>query len=577
MIGTETETASKRDALTMGQSSPSLFAARVVREWLASPRAYVVLFFLVFALRIGTALPLQQAGYMDAAYTMHVAENLARGRGFVEDVLWNYLDQPQGLPHPSNLYWMPLPSILVAPFFIVLGSSYRAAQIPFILLSSLLPLFAFYLSKRLYGRDDYAWATALFAAFSGFYLVYWVSPDNFVPFALFGSLCLYAIARGIETYKIHWFFAAGVLAGLAHLSRADGVVFLAVAPLALFLRRNARTMLSPQAFTVHRLPFTVHFSLSTVYCLLGYLLIMTPWFLRNYVSVGSFYPSAGTKTMWLTDYDELFRLADDLTPARYLAWGIGPILASKLQAALIDLVIILFAVLQIFLAPFALIGLLRQRGNPTLLPFFIYSVLFYLIMVFVFTFPGLHGAVLHSGSALLPFFAVAVPPGVDAAVTWVARRRLNWKHEIAAPVFRWGFCILSVVLSLFIYSQGILGPLVGEPGNVLFWNQRDSEYGAIAQWLDQNARPEDILMDVDPPSFQVASQRRSIAIPSDDVQAVVLAATRYGARYMVLRFDHPKPLNALYARTETVPELVEVAEFRDALNRPVTLYEIRRD
>jgi hypothetical protein len=106
----------------------------------------------------------------------HVAENLARGQGFIEHVLWNYLDNPAGLPHPSNLYWMPLPSLLIAPFFILLGVSYRVAQIPFIVLSSLLPLIAFYVSRKIFQRDDYAWTSALFTLFSGFYTIYWVSP-----------------------------------------------------------------------------------------------------------------------------------------------------------------------------------------------------------------------------------------------------------------------------------------------------------------------------------------------------------------------------------------------------------------
>ncbi len=36
------------------------------------------------------------------------------GYGFSEMVLWNFLDDPEGLPHPSHGYWMPLVSILSA-------------------------------------------------------------------------------------------------------------------------------------------------------------------------------------------------------------------------------------------------------------------------------------------------------------------------------------------------------------------------------------------------------------------------------------------------------------------------------
>jgi hypothetical protein len=165
-----------------------------MREFFKSPRAFVTLFVVTFLFRVLTALPLEGAGNTDGAYVLHVAENLAHGRGFVEDILWNYLDQPAGLPHPSNLYWMPLQSILVALFYAIFGISFHIAQIPFVLLSSLLPLFAFYLARKIFSRDDYAWAAALFTAFSGFYTIYWVSPDSFTSFALVASMCLFFIA-----------------------------------------------------------------------------------------------------------------------------------------------------------------------------------------------------------------------------------------------------------------------------------------------------------------------------------------------------------------------------------------------
>ena len=160
-----------------------------MRRWLIVPRAYLALGAIVLLVRIATALPIQHAGYMDASYTIHIAENLARGLGFSEQVLWNYLDTPTSLPHPSNLYWMPLPALLAAASFVVLGISYHAAQVPFILLSVIPPLFAFYLGRRVFGRDDYAWTAGLLTAFSGFYTIYWIAPDNFAPFAVTADSC----------------------------------------------------------------------------------------------------------------------------------------------------------------------------------------------------------------------------------------------------------------------------------------------------------------------------------------------------------------------------------------------------
>jgi hypothetical protein len=555
----------------------------MMKQWFAPPRAYVTLFVIALTFRLGTGLPLTYAGYMDASYVMHVAENLARGRGFVEDVLWNYLDNPAGLPHPGNLYWMPLPSILIAPFFALFGASYRVSQIPFIILSSLLPLFTFYLTRKIFARNDYAWTAALFTTFSGFYTIYWVSPDNFTPFALTASLCLFFIGRGLESAGeggastdpprasrgaegqgsrgAPFFFIAGTFAALSHLSRADGLVLLAIAPIALLIHKPTR-----------KLQYCLLF---TVYFLLGYLLLMSPWFARNYVTLGTPYPTAGTKTLWLTGYDELFRYADDLTPQRYLAWGIGNIVASKLRAAGINLLVITFGALQVFLAPFALIGLWQLRRRATLLPFFIYAPLLYLAMTFAFTFPSVRGSTLHSSAALLPFLAAAAPRGIDACVEWVARRRRTWVAAQATRVFRVGFSALAIFLAIYLYALGVF-PIGGGSSDIPLWNLRDIEHALIARWLDQNAHPDDVVMTMDPPAFYSASRRRAIVIPTDGVEAIFLAAKKYGARYLVLQFDHPAPLNDLYRERVSIPGLTRVADFRDGNGRPVALFEVAR-
>ena len=534
-----------------------------MRDGFAPPRAYLTLFLITVAFRLATALPLTYAGYMDASYAMHVAENLARGRCFVEDVLWNYLDHPMGLPHPSNLYWMPLPSILIAPFYALFGVSYRVAQIPFIVLSSLLPLITFYISHKIFRRDAYAWTAALFTTFSGFYTIYWVSPDNFTPFALTASLCLLFIARGLEHTRARDFFIAGIFAGLSHLSRADGVLLLAIAPLALWV--------SSIAYCVFRLRYTQYATLF----LLGYLFTMLPWFARNTLTLGAPLPSAGTKTLWLTSYDELFRFADDLTLQRYLDWGIGNIVGSKLRAAGINFLVIAFGALQVFLAPFAFIGLWQARRRIELLPFLLYAPLLYLAMTLAFTFPSMRGSTLHSSAALLPFLAAVAPRGIDASVEWVARRRRTWNITQAARVFRFGFVALALFLAVYLYALGVF-PIGGGSSDIPLWNLRDIEYAEIARWLDAHARADDVVMTADPPAFYNASHRRSIVIPTDSIEAILRAAQKYNARYLVLQFDHPKPLNEVYRERVPLPGWTRVAEFRDGNNRPVMLFEIER-
>jgi hypothetical protein len=271
----------------------------------------------------------------------------------------------------------------------------------------------------------------------------------------------------------------------------------------------------------------------------------------------------------------LFRFADDLTLQRYLAWGVENILASKLRAAGINFLVIAFGALQVFLAPFALIGLWQQRRRIELFPFLIYAPLLYLAMTLAFTFPSMRGSTLHSSAALLPFLAAVAPRGIDVTVEWMAKRRRTWNVAQAARVFRIGFVMLAIFLAVYLYALGVF-PIASGASDIPLWNLRDVEYTPIARWLDENARAGDIVMVVDPPSFYNTSHRRAIAIPTDSIEAIFLAAEKYNARYLVLQFDHPKPLNDVYRERATIPGLTPVAEFRDGNNRPVMLFEVTR-
>lgn len=526
----------------------------------SSRTPYLILFIIAALFRLATALPLEQAGYMDASYTLHIAEQLARGRGFTEEIIWNYLEQPDALPHPSNAYWMPLPSLLVAPLFAGFGVSYRVAQVPFILLSALLPLLAFFASRKIFVRDDYAWGAGLLTLFSGFYTIYWVSPDNFTVYAVTASVCLWFTARGIETMRARDFVLAGVFAGLSHLTRADGILLIAMAPLAFYFRR-------PRAI-YHRSRIV----LLALYFLLGYLIVMSPWFVRNLDAFGTPLVSAGTKTIWLTNYDELFRYADDLTPARYFAWGFDKIIGSKASAALQNFFILIFSSPILFLAPFIVIGGWRVRQGIEVKLFALYGLLLYVVMTLVFTFPSWRGTVFHSGAALVPYFAVLAPPGIDAAVQWIARKRRAWNAQQAALVFRWGFIAIAALFSVYLYA----GALVGGATNIPAWNQRDREYAALARWLDSNAPPDAIVMTVDPPHFYNVAHKHAIVTPTDSVEAIFAAAQRYGARYLVLQFDHPAPLRDVYLGKTTIAGLKPVARYPDGLARTTTLFELER-
>ena len=184
---------------------------------------------------------------------------------------------------------------------------------------------------------------------------------------------------------------------------------------------------------------------------------------------------------------------------------------------------------------------------------------------------------LHSSIALVAYLAVAVPPGIDVIVRWVAHRRRKWGERSAQVFFRWGFIALAAGLSIFLYAQGVFGSMSDSRATTPLWNDRDVEYREIGRELDALAVPPlQPIMTVDPPSFFNETGRRSIYLPTDNAEALFQAGEQFGARYLVLENDHPFPLNELYAGRAQVGGLAPVAKFQDALGRPVVLYEIVR-
>ena len=160
----------------------------------AGIRPLLLLFGLALAVRALAALPEAQPGYMDAAYYFDIADSVARGAGLTENFVWNYLSHPAGLPQPGNAYWMPLTSLVVAPFLRLGVQPYRAAQVPMLLLASLLVPLTFALSLHLFGRKDWALVSALLMLASSFYAPFWAAVDSFALFALLSSLVLWLCA-----------------------------------------------------------------------------------------------------------------------------------------------------------------------------------------------------------------------------------------------------------------------------------------------------------------------------------------------------------------------------------------------
>ena len=499
-------------------------------------RDLVILFAVALAARIVFALPQTQPGYMDAYYYTVGAQQLASGRGFSEPFIWNYLDDPQALPRPSHQYWMPLPSILAALSMRAGGINFRAAQIPFMFLSALLAVVAYAIAWQTSASRRHAWAAAVLAIFSGFYVAYWSVPETFAPFAVFGSLSLWASSRAQAG---RWWFVAGACAGLAHLTRADGVLLLL--PLLFIGKKSWRGL---------------------VWAALGYAMVMSPWLIHNGMTTGRLLSIAGAKTLFLTNYDDLYSFGKTLDLQTYLAWGMRNILNSKLDALWANLQTLVAVVGMILLAPFAVIGFWQRRRVALYQVVMIYGAGLYLAMSLAFTFPGARGGMFHSGAALLPFVFSAALVGLDAVVGWAAARLPAWDVTKARRGFTWELVGLAALVSVALYGLRVRG-----------WNQADALYGAIGARLSGELSP--IVAVNNPPGYVYHTGQIAIAIPNGDADTLLAAARRYGAAWVVLEANHPAALSGLYNQPHSDPRLILIETFPVQGGSPAYLFKLK--
>ncbi|MCB0020423.1 MAG: hypothetical protein KDE09_21675, partial [Anaerolineales bacterium] len=388
---------------------------------------------------------LPEPTHMDAYYYLTNGIRLAEGHGFTEEVIWQFLDEPAGLPTPSHSYWMPLPSMLAALGWLI-SPTYRAAQLPFYLLTATLPLLSFAIANWLWRDRQLAWLAGLLTAAGGFYASVWNQPETFAPFAWAGGLALWylALARTGDQRR-HW-FGAGLLAALAHLSRADGLLFLGIGGLLLWPRRWDRQTLLAQVQ-------------SGLFLLVGYLLLMGPWLLRNWRALGRPLTTAGSQTLFLTNYDDLFAYGRQFSLAEYLAWGGGNILSSKLAGLSTALQTFIAICGLVFLTPLIIVAWRQLWRNAEtrvrILPLTLYTVLLFVAMSLFFTFPGMRGGLFHSTTAIWPWLMALAPAGLRQSIQWIAARRPSWQPATAWRVFAPALVVLA--LALTVAAGGLRG------------------------------------------------------------------------------------------------------------------------
>lgn len=492
-------------------------------------RELLGLFIFGLLFNIGVAWFQASPGYMDADYYFAGGLRLVQGHGFTETYLWNYLDNPQTLPHPSHGYWFPLASILAAAGMFFTGQqTFFAARLGFILVAALVPPVTALLAYKITPRPEIATAAGLLAVFCGYHAPFMPTTDNFSPFMLLGGLFFLLLPRNGRFSPLF----LGLVAGLMNLARPDGLIWLAFGLLGLFLlwfetgpRPRLSAFLYPAALFVA-----------------GYALIMAPWMLRNMSIWGTPLTPSGSRVLWMTRYDETFAWPPDrINMQNWLAAGWNSAISSRLDALKLNSINTIMAQMGILLSPFIVIGAWALRKDLRVrIAIFVWLTLFF-VMNLVFPFAGSRGSFFHAGAAFQPVWFTAAVIGVDVLVLKARKRGL---FTPAAPrLFR-----ISLILFMAALTVGLSYVSLIEND----WNQFRRTYVRVEQMLVENgAQPSDAVIVANSPGYFVANGRSALIVPDENLESVRALAHRFGARYLVLeKTYYTDPMIPVYQNPE---------------------------
>jgi hypothetical protein len=296
---------------------------------------------------------------------------------------------------------------------------------------------------------------------------------------------------------------------------------------------------------------------------------MLPWFIRNWQVAGTPLPGAGSQTIWMATYDDLFSYGRELSPQTFFSQGVGSVLQGRWWAFTANFQTVLAVWSMIFLAPLVVVGAWHLRHHFLIQLVGFYAALLFVAMTLIFAFPGARGGLFHSGAALFPFICAISTVGLDKAVDWVARRRRGWKAKTAKRVFAVGLMVIAVALSGFIYYQRVL------KNNA--WNRADSLYPALAEWANEQ-NPDGVVMIGNPPAYRYHGGGLSVVVPNEDVETMLQAARHYQVDYLILDSNHPAPLAELYNSPTQYSELSLslVHTFASNSDKPLYIFKVGR-
>jgi len=496
-------------------------------------RTSITLYVLALAARLWVMAGFMDPAYPDSFYYVNVARQLAAGHGFSTDVVWIFAEvggkipASPVLPIASNAHWMPLASLVQVPFIWVLGPTALASALPFAILGAMSAPLAWLIARDAGSRGFVAVGAGLLMAVPALSFAFMVQPDNFSLYQPLVAGALLLAGRGLRGSR-RSFVLAGLLGGLATLSRNDGVLVLAVLG-ATFLWDRWRTFRAAgdQPPRPARIPLVAALGAVALFAA-----AVLPWYARQLATFGSLSPStASGKVLFIRDIGEWNSIDTPATLQHLLGMGIGPLLATRVGGLVADVTIFAILAGAVMLIPPMVVGAWGRRRDPSYGPYFGYAFLLFAFSAVVSAVHVPGGTFIHSAVALIPHGYVLALEGVLASVAWVARRRRTWDVARAGRIFV-AFAVAFGVLAGVAYAGTV---------HATWATKRDRTLAAGAALDAAGALSDDRVMSIDASGTRYWTGHPGVVLVNDPLETVLAVAEAYSIRWLILERDDSVP------------------------------------
>jgi hypothetical protein len=490
-------------------------------------RIPIALYLLALVARLVLLVHFPDAAYPDSYYYSDVARNVAAGHGFNVDFIWIFAEvggkipADPVLPIPSNAHWMPLASMIQVPFLAIFGPSPIAAGLPFALIGSLAAPLTWAIARDAGSSRRVAIGAGILVALPALLLVFMVQPDNFSLYQPLVAGALWLGARGLRG-DARSFAIAGLLVGLATLSRNDGI--LAGAALAIAFAWDRWRAWRSGGTRVPTIPLW-----SAIACFALFAAVMAPWIWRQLDVFGQISPSSASgKVFFIRSIQEWNSITTPASLDWLLGQGIGPLLASRIGGLIAAIGIFsTLAAAQILVVPM-IIGAWARRRSVDFGTFFVYAALLFGFSTLVSAVHVPGGTFIHSAVALVPHAYILVLEGVAIGVGWIAARRRAWNRDVATSLFSGAVIAYAAILSIVV-GLGVHGG----------WEAQRADRRALSAALDlAGATPDARVMSLDAAGFNYISGHPGVVTPNDPIETIQQVAKAYRIEWLIIERDN---------------------------------------